>query len=1848
MGKLQVSCIWRAVFDAQIVSRIRYSRYSSAMKETTEDMHNAVTGSAQAALKAWREGLVGLTGNSALVKFKAPKSSSVRLDGPESDRILELLDSGAELTIAGTAEQDDEVGAELAFDEYDEPAVADLTVPRLHSEVQAVVRNLMRKASATFLDRGLTILYVSFGLLKWRETDGTEMVSPLFLVPVELNAHGPKSTPRLSASEDDSVINPALSLRLAEFEIELPTAADLEDCSASSVFAEVRDILDQHKDSREWAIIDETHLATFSFQKEAMYKDLKDHEKMVLEHPIVTALATSDPAQQTTDFQFDPISPDDDIDSKVPPEEIPLVLDADSSQRAAIAAALNGESFVMDGPPGTGKSQTIANMIGALLHAGKKVLFVSEKIAALEVVRNRLSATGLGAYLFELHSHNTARKEVAHELRSALDTVPVPPSAMPSITRAKAKDRRQKLNDYASAMNEVRSPLNLTLHRVLGMYSELHASPSAPVPDRDLLQLTEQQYSGIQDSISRLRMFWRPTAEGATFLWAEVIEDRSLEVRLQRATDALHELAGRLKPSSRLSAAFSTTALSNTPRLIEIANHLLKLQVPSKTAHYEWLLAEDLHAVEQTKNELTQQLTELRFAEKRVLELSGKDWRSLPATDQIPQKHSVPHGLEAPVDLGLLSATDLSDTADRFTQQAQMLSQSRNAMSALSSTVGWPKVETFSDIEAINQLVHLRGHDIPPQPNWFSTSALAEARAVADALRKDVSNLNIAEGSARSLYKIEALGAPLDELNDRFTNLHRGLRKLFSQYRVDKRAVAGLLNDASHLKEGIQNLSTAVDWSRQVAEFESHAAHRRQILGRHYAGRNTDFSGIEKALEVVEAALSLTAEPLPQPLISYLTERGKSSAHQQIVDAARTDIGQWKQQLAPAPALAGRLSQQIGPIQDAIDWLTAHVGPMRSAAERISILSASTGQDEITFDQAERIIDLASSASHRSLKISENSDAYRSVLGDLFDGENTDLDALESAIAWTGQMRDIIGAQLKQAQVDAIADPPHVSGLEPAFDQWVDARDSIINAFASSRQKELLEEFNDAVSADELLQAFISDSVGQQEWFGYRRAYEEMSEFGLAPAVDYCIKHRIARDDAGSVINRSLLRGWSDAVVNSDGRLQPLLADEREALVEEYRELDRQFFSAAVSEIIASANSRRPVNTTVGESSLIRREGSKQRRHRPVRDLIAETRNITPRIKPVFMMSPLAVSQYLPPEVLFDVVIFDEASQVTPGDAINCIYRGKSLILAGDDKQLPPTSFFERNVDEVEDGETDVRDFQSVLELAKASGAFNNLGLSWHYRSRHEDLIAFSNYKFYEGKLVTFPSAQQSGKDVGVELFKVDGLYRRGGGADNPLEAAAVAERVIQHFRTRPGLSLGVVTFSVAQAEAVQRAIDEIRTDNRDLDQYFDVDDRLDGFFIRALEQVQGDERDVIIFSVGYGPDEAGKISTNFGALNRDKGWRRLNVGITRARQRVEIVSSIYAGQIPPSTNENVEHFRAYLEYAEKGQKTLAIPYSSTGLDPESPFEESVLKTINGWGYIVEPQVGAAGYRIDLGVRHPNFPGSFALAVECDGYQYHSAPSARDRDRLRDQILGGLGWTMHRIWGTAWYRDRATEEKRLRRAIEAAVERPANGARTALPAISHPEVTTEQVSLTQTPLWTKEYTVADDPGSKPLWAEPGDQDSVYYLVDDINELAKSEGPIHREIAFERLRGWWGVGRIGPKIRQNIELAIGRSEVTVEGDFLMPPEHSGIDVRTPAHGVDRKVNQIHLDEIGVAIQKTLNDAGALTREEVSLAVSRLFGWTRRGPIVEGRINEAVELLIARDVVGTSEGKLHTAG
>ncbi len=474
--------------------------------------------------------------------------------------------------------------------------------------------------------------------------------------------------------------------------------------------------------------------------------------------------------------------------------------------------------------------------------------------------------------------------------------------------------------------------------------------------------------------------------------------------------------------------------------------------------------------------------------------------------------------------------------------------------------------------------------------------------------------------------------------------------------------------------------------------------------------------------------------------------------------------------------------------------------------------------------------------------------------------------------------------------------------------------------------------------------------------------------------------------------------------------------------------------------VTQQALKKRPLEQLESETALLAREAHKKTKHLPLRKLFDTIPKLVLNLKPCLLMSPLSVSQFLPPDPLkmqFDVVVFDEASQILPEDALGAIYRGKQVIVTGDNQQLPPTTFFQQisGDDGEEDTQEDLPLFESVLDACLGAGLPRKL-LRWHYRSRHEHLIAFSNERFYEGRLVTFPAALAEHAGLGVKVHHVpDGIYDRGGRRDNPREAQVVADLVIDHFRQTPDQTLGVIAFSYPQMNAIEDEIERRLRQAPDLERYFDGD-RLEGFFVKNLETVQGDERDVILLSVGYGRDAQGKMTQNFGPLNRAGGARRLNVAVTRARRKVVVVYSIQARDIEATTSGSASHLRQYLDFAERGMEALRPEKEArSGSLAAHALETEVQAELAKLGYRAVPQIGCSAYRIDLGVLDPQKPGCYLLGVEFDGPSYNQAATARDRDRLRPEVLKQLGWTLHRIWSPDWLYRRGEVVRRLADAL---------------------------------------------------------------------------------------------------------------------------------------------------------------------------------------------------------------------
>ena len=490
-----------------------------------------------------------------------------------------------------------------------------------------------------------------------------------------------------------------------------------------------------------------------------------------------------------------------------------------------------------------------------------------------------------------------------------------------------------------------------------------------------------------------------------------------------------------------------------------------------------------------------------------------------------------------------------------------------------------------------------------------------------------------------------------------------------------------------------------------------------------------------------------------------------------------------------------------------------------------------------------------------------------------------------------------------------------------------------------------------------------------------------------------------------------------------------------------FQELDRQILLLH-QQSLAARLTRVPIDPGVHAPQkkdytglvLIHNEISKKK-HLPVRTLLDRAGRSIQQMKPCFMMSPLSVAQFLKPGGLrFDLLVIDETSQMRPEEALGSIARADQTVIVGDPMQLPPTSFFDRadHIVQTDDEAEEIVDSESILDLALATYRPAR-ELRWHYRSRHESLIAFSNRKFYDNKLIVFPSPLDPDKtkrkpELGVFNHFVGGKYKS---SLNLPEAQAVAEAAVAFMRDNPDRSLGVVTLNQAQREVLLGEIDRLIARDRRAAEYREKwEPTLEPFFVKNLENVQGDERDVIFISTVYGPDaDTGVVMNRFGPVNSNVGHRRLNVLFTRAKQRVDVFTSMRSDDIktPDGSSLGVKALKSYLEYAETGRLEQG---ETTGREPDSDFEIFVRDRLAQHGFDVVPQIGVAGYFIDLAVKHPKRSG-YLLGIECDGATYHSSKSARDRDRLREEVLIGLKWSIYRIWSTDWFADPEQEFKRL-------------------------------------------------------------------------------------------------------------------------------------------------------------------------------------------------------------------------
>jgi very-short-patch-repair endonuclease len=762
-------------------------------------------------------------------------------------------------------------------------------------------------------------------------------------------------------------------------------------------------------------------------------------------------------------------------------------------------------------------------------------------------------------------------------------------------------------------------------------------------------------------------------------------------------------------------------------------------------------------------------------------------------------------------------------------------------------------------------------------------------------------------------------------------------------------------------------------------------------------------------------------------------------------------------------------------------------------------------------------------------------------------------------------------------------------------------------------------------------------------WSGLR---EEAFTRGLKSIVDAVEEGKVSLEALPTFFEYSYAVWFIARVMDREPALCKFTGMDHERKIREFREADARFQSLTQDYIVAKLCSKIPSGAVPtgpdSEMGALKREIQRQRGHTPLRKLIQTLPTLLPKLKPCLLMSPLSIAQYLPAgTALFDVVVFDEASQIPVHDAIGAIARGKQLVVVGDSRQLPPTSFFNRSEDDEPAADEQIQDLESVLDELTSTG-LPTVDLRWHYRSRSETLIAFSNRQYYDGRLITFPSPVTD--DRAVRWMPVSGVYDRGGSKTNRAEAEAIVEEVCRHFADgeRRNKTIGIVTFNIPQRDLIDTLLEAKRRDDLELDRRI-AEHKDEELFIKNLESVQGDERDIIMFSITYGPDAAGRVTNNFGPLNLEGGHRRLNVAVTRAREEVKLVSTLRPEMINPAAvrARGVLDLKLYLEYAQRGPKALAEASTLTGRTEESPFERAVANALRNKGWTVHTQVGVSTYRIDLAVVDPKAPGRYLLGIEADGRTYHSAASARDRDRLRQHVLEGLGWRIHRVWSTDWFLNHDREVQKMLTLLDELASQsasstpvPVSDAPALEPARYASAIVEEATPAAQLPIFSPAEPATE---SLPVTFDPATTEKVRHKLEHV---VQHEGPIRDTILYRKVAQACGWGRVGSRIEQQMQQIASMRFAKArdsQGTFFFPKHASpnswtGFRVADEASPPSRRnVQDVAILELANIVKHLLEHGGSSTLAGISKDVGRLVGMLRVTSDAEARIREAVEHL-----------------
>lgn len=1683
-------------------------------------MKNKDNNLAYEALERLRRRLLDLTGRNRLINFRHTKGSSLRIIDEIPDQLVEHLLNENEMFFKSVPDPKEKQLFEAGYIEfekdtnlerqirkqpnaaewaaylgmetsYEVPFPKDNSQLKQHTdnhiqtlmfsfELETRLRNLRQKAETAIEETGANILYLALGFLEWFESyeNSNARIAPLYLVPVrlikgKLNSNTGIFEYKISYSGEDIIPNISLREKLkVDFGLALP---DLDDnILPEQYFQRVSQILNKSKPN--WTIHRYISLSLLNFSTQLMYLDLDINNwpdgESLLDHSLVSQILTG-----SKDSNIDEKEPDLGFGEEYEIDEItdinnryPLIDDADSSQHSVIVDALNNKNIVVEGPPGTGKSQTITNLIAAAISKGKKVLFIAEKLAALEVVKRRLDASKLGDFCLELHSHKTQKRKLIADIHQRIKKyrrIKNPNDITHTIYEI--DKLTEILKSHAVLVNTKWKYTDKTIHQILMAATryreELGLSPEKFHPsDNNTYSLDSDRIIKNCEIVNTFQQIYLRVInelEDSTLLsehpWYGVnnsdLQIFDIPTAVKSLTEWQHSIEKINDFREVLSLKFNRN-INDIPSELEGLGKLLsdleKIEIPSNNEMFETLPFLKGQVIKDVKF----YIDEFENIQKKHKNIRMKVGKSI--TKFLPSIELLSASCLKLINLVSkdINMIELNDTIVVIGQIKTQLSEIENIMDEFNKFIGREEDKFFivseSGLEELKFFLKTVYSLKPRLWNFrddiFDNDALDET---IPEIKSSLEALTSFKNEIEHIYSIPRL-PKYKELEDiKFIIQNAGVFQWFkgSWWRARKKLKSLARRTSIKFADLISHIDKAIVFSSALQNFNENKYYK-SLLGDKINGLETDLELIEglrkwyreirgfygvsfgAKVDVGQALIELPFIHVKSVRVIY--EQGFYQKSDMILE----QVNKLREIFDPVKEIKEEHLLLIGK-QGILDGIHTEL------VSRLEILNCYTSEKSITIEslmsQLNEISELKRMIDNWS-KWNFDEEIFQNKLNLKIEEDNSEaILVVENTLKLATKIETYNGSGLISSLIYA---NPRMETFKAIYSLKDKFRELSYN------ERKLFSEFVQKLELD--IQKWMSGSNDSlpnliernlralknerylMNWSEYVRIRKDLAATGYLGLISGIESNDISIDRLEIAYYAGLFDWLSRQILQKYPELSYFSGQRQNSIQNQFVEYDNNLKSLQCARVAREIDQNDvPVGTSYGrvrdytELSLLKHECNKKSRHISIRQMLNRSGNALLELKPCFMMSPLSVAQYLEPGKLkFDLVVMDEASQIKPEYAIGAIARGTQIVVVGDPKQLPPTNFFSKVLEE-EENPTNSEELESILDATLSKLLTRRL--RWHYRSQHESLIAFSNLNFYDNNLILFPSPNQNSEGYGIHYSRVDRgcfINRR-----NMEEAKRIAESVKEHFLNHQGETIGVVAMNSEQRDQIETAIERLAKENKIFQVALESDqNNLECLFIKNLENVQGDERDVILISMTYGPQEpGGKIPLRFGPINQEAGWRRLNVLFTRARKRMLIFSSMCSDEIilQPNSSLGLKALRNFLAYCET--KILHQSENFTGRPPDSDFEIAVANALRNEGFDCQPQVGVAGYFIDIAVIDPNNSGRFLMGIECDGATYHSAKSVRDRDRLRQSILERLGWNIKRIWSTDWFKNPAAE-----------------------------------------------------------------------------------------------------------------------------------------------------------------------------------------------------------------------------